>query len=409
MADVIIIGGGAAGLMAACICATSKKNVILINKDKQFGKKLAITGKGRCNLTNNCTIEEFLENVPANSRFLYSAINAFTPQMTMDFFEKLGVPLKTERGRRVFPVSDKASDIVEALTKFIHKSEIKTITATATALIIKDGIIKGVKTKSDSYYADKVIVATGGLSYPKTGSTGDGYKLAKQVGHTIIDTSPSLSAIVSNNKYCSELMGLSLKNVTLSLIKDDGKKKKCIYKELGEMLFTHFGVSGPLVLSSSAHIYNLDKYKYNFEIDLKPALDETMLDARILKDFEIEKNKDFQNSLSKLLPSKIVPVIVKLSEIPPQTKVNSITKNQRMDLIRLLKHFPVDISGFRPIDEAIITRGGIKLSEINPKTMESKLCSGLYFVGEVLDVDAYTGGYNLQIAFSTAYCAALNI
>lgn len=409
MADVIIIGGGAAGLMASCICATNKKNVILINKDKQFGKKLAITGKGRCNLTNNCTIEEFLENVPANSRFLYSAINAFTPQMTMDFFEKLGVPLKTERGRRVFPVSDKASDIVEALTKFIHKSEIKTITATATALIIKDGIIKGVKTKSDSYYADKVIVATGGLSYPKTGSTGDGYKLAKQVGHTIIDTSPSLSAIVSNNKYCSELMGLSLKNVTLSLIKDDGKKKKCIYKELGEMLFTHFGVSGPLVLSSSAHIYNLDKYKYNFEIDLKPALDETMLDARILKDFEIEKNKDFQNSLSKLLPSKIVPVIVKLSEIPPETKVNSITKNQRMGLIRLLKHLPVDISGFRPIDEAIITRGGIKLSEINPKTMESKLCSGLYFVGEVLDVDAYTGGYNLQIAFSTAYCAALNI
>ncbi len=344
-----------------------------------------------------------MKNIPVNSRFMYSSFSMFGAEDTMAFFEELGVPLKTERGNRVFPVSDNAEDIVDALYKEMKRLDVKIIHKRVNSLILEDGVCRGVLADGKEYRSQSVLIACGGLSYPKTGSTGDGYSLAKSAGHTITDLKPSLVPIVSDDKYCAELMGLSLRNVTLKLY--DGKK--VIFSELGEMLFTHFGVSGPLVLSAGSHIREMQPNRYSFKIDLKPALSAERLDSRIQRDFAENLNRDFSNGIRKLLPAKLIPVIVKLSGIEAERKINSITKEERRRFGELIKAFPVSIGGFRSIDEAIITSGGVSVREINPKTMESKLTGGLFFAGEVIDVDAYTGGFNLQIAFSTAYAAAL--
>lgn len=404
-ADVIIIGGGAAGAMAAAQCGMLGKKVIIFEPNGRIGKKLAITGKGRCNVTNNCTEDELLRNIPVNPRFLYSAFSRFGVPDVMDFFESRGVPLKTERGNRVFPVSDKAGDIVAALDRSLRQSGVKLIREKVTEILTDDGVCTGVRAGGREYNAVSVLLATGGCSYPGTGSDGSGYELAKNVGHTVTDIKPSLVPIVCEEKYCRDMMGLSLKNVTLSLF--DGKKK--IFSELGEMLFTHFGVSGPLVLSASSHIRQMEKDRYKLFIDLKPGLTPQQLDARILRDFDGNINRIFGNSLSALLPAKLVPVVVRLSGIEGERKVNQITRQQRLTLVELLKSFPLTVSAFRPIEEAIITSGGVNVREINPKTMESRLVQGLFFAGEIIDVDGYTGGFNLQIAFSTAYCAAINM
>lgn len=404
--DCIVIGGGASGLFCAALLGKSGKSVTVIEHMDACGKKLAITGKGRCNVTNNCDTETVLANIPRNPRFMFSALSGFSPKDTMAFFEGLGVKLKTERGNRVFPESDSAKQIVSALTGAVKDSGAKIVFDEARELILENGAVRGVRCRGGDYFADSVVVATGGRSYPKTGSTGDGYKLAKQAGHTVTAITPSLCPIVAvQQEECAEAMGLSLKNCTLSLF-EQGKKKP-LFSELGELLFTHFGLSGPLVLSASAHIANADKKSYRFEIDLKPALNEQQLDARILRDFGEFENREFQNSLVKLLPAKLIPIIVKRSGIDAQKRVNQITKEERQRLITAVKHLDYTLLRLRPIDEAIITRGGVKVSEIDPKTMQSKLCPGLFFIGEVLDVDAYTGGFNLQIAFSTAHsCAA---
>ena len=406
MYDVLIIGAGAAGLFAAVHCGRFGKKTAVIEKNDIQGKKLLITGKGRCNVTNNCDVETVLKNIPTNPRFMYSAVNSCTPEDVMNFFEWSGVPLKTERGNRVFPESDKSSDIVSALVRECREAGVEFIRDKALELIIENGEAKGVKCLNESYYAEKILVATGGKSYPKTGSTGDGYEFAKQAGHTVIKASPSLVPIVTKEKYASEMMGLSLRNVTLSVYKNS--EQKPIFKEQGELLFTHFGVSGPLVLSASSHIRNCENGEYRLLIDMKPALDSETLDKRILRDFTEAKNRDFQNSLGKLLPSKMIPVIVNLSGIDGAKKVNEITRTERKSLAELIKNFPLTVKCFRPIDEAIITSGGVSVKEINPKTMESKLVKNLFFAGEVIDVDAYTGGFNLQIAFSTAYAFAVN-
>ena len=404
MTDVIIIGGGAAGCLAAVQAARWGKSVIVFEKNEKLGRKLRITGKGRCNVTNNSSTEEHMKNIPVNPRFLYSAFSNFDADDTMNFFEELGVPLKTERGNRVFPVSDNANDIADALAYEMKNLGVQTIHTRVTALTTENGAVTGVKAGGKLYPSDSVIIACGGRSYPNTGSTGDGYTLAESVGHTVTELKPSLVPLTSPDKYCTEMMGLSLRNVNLKLM--DGEK--AIYSEQGEMLFTHFGVSGPLVLSASSHIRDMKPNRYKLLIDLKPALTPEQLDARIQRDFAENLNRDFSNGIRKLLPAKLIPVAVRLSGIPAEQKVNSITKEQRHKFGELLKAFPVRISGFRPIDEAIITSGGISVKEINPKTMESKLVSGLFFAGEVIDVDAYTGGFNLQIAFSTAYTAAVN-
>lgn len=405
--DSIVIGGGAAGMMAAVTAAQNGRKILLLDKNELLGKKLLITGKGRCNVTNNCDIDTLMRNIPANGRFLYSCFNQFSSKDTMDFFENKGVALKTERGNRVFPVSDKSSDIVSALVKALRTNGITVKKEKVTGLIIENGECRGVRTKKEDIYSETVLVATGGMSYPQTGSTGDGYDFAGDCGHTVTDLVPSLVPIVSEEKYCTEMMGLSLKNVTLSLIDTDNGK--VLYKELGEMLFTHFGVSGPLVLSASSHIRKMESDRYRLSIDLKPALSAEKLDVRLLRDFADNQNKDFSNVLHKLLPAKMIPVVVKLSEIPQDTKVNQITKEQRQGLIKILKEFTVSVRCFRPIEEAIITSGGVSVKEISPKTMESKIVKNLYFAGEIIDVDAYTGGFNLQIAFSTGYVAGLNI
>lgn len=401
---VIVIGAGAAGMMCAGNAALCGGDVIIIEKNSRVGRKVMITGKGRCNVTNNCDSSAFIANVPTNGRFLYSAINSFSTQDTMDFFERNGVPLKTERGNRVFPVSDKAVDIVDALHRFIDQSNCRLINDEAAALMVKNGAVCGVKTASGGkYYCDSVVIATGGKSYPLTGSTGTGYLLAKQAGHTIVEPKPSLVPIVSSDTWCKELQGLSLRNVSLTVRSKESHKE--IYKDFGEMLFTHFGVSGPIILSASAHLAHKQADNYYLSVDLKPALTEKQLDARILRDFEMFINKDIQNSLNKLLPSKIIPTVIKKAGIPFETKCNSVTKEQRCALVNAIKNFTINIKGFRPIEEAIVTSGGVSTKEINPKTMESKLCKGLYFAGEVIDTDAYTGGFNLQIAFSTGYLA----
>lgn len=405
MTDTIIIGGGAAGCFAAVWAARFGKSVIVFEKNERLGRKLRITGKGRCNVTNNSSVEEHLRNIPVNPRFLYSAYSAFDAESTMAFFEELGVPLKTERGNRVFPVSDNANDIADALGREMKNLGVRVINERVTELLTENGRITGVRAGGREYRSGSVLIACGGKSYPATGSTGDGYKLAESVGHTVTELKPCLVPLVSPDKYCAELMGLSLRNVTLTLY--DGKKE--IFSELGEMLFTHFGVSGPLVLSASSHIKEMQPNRYTLKIDLKPGLTPEKLDERIQRDFSENLNRDFINGIRKLLPAKLLPIAARLAEIPEELKINSVTKEQRRRFGELIKAFPVRISAFRPIDEAIVTGGGISVKEINPKTMESKLVSGLFFAGEVIDTDAYTGGFNLQIAFSTAYSAAVNL
>lgn len=404
--DCIVIGAGASGLFCSVQLGRMGKRVLLIEHTDSCGKKLAITGKGRCNVTNDCDSQTVMNNIPRNPRFMFSALDAFAPQDTKSFFEELGVRLKTERGNRVFPVSDSAKEIVNALVQAAKQSGVRTVFDEAEKLIIKDGAVKGVVCRTGEYLADNVVVATGGRSYPKTGSTGDGYRFAKQAGHTVTAITPSLCPIVTaEHEECASAMGLSLKNCTLSLF-EQGKKKP-LFSELGEMLFTHFGLSGPLVLSASAHITAPDTKNYRLVIDLKPALSEKQLDERILRDFSEFENREFRNSLGRLLPAKLIPIIVGRTGIEPSKRVNQITREERAVLVRTLKQLGYSVLRLRPVDEAIITRGGVKVSEIDPKTMQSKLCKGLCFIGEVLDVDAYTGGFNLQIAFSTAYiCAA---
>lgn len=407
MSKIVVIGGGAAGLLCGAKSAEKGNDVTIIEKMNRPGRKLMITGKGRCNVTNaSFELDDLISNVPTNPRFLYSAFSNFMPYDTMALFEELGVPLKIERGNRVFPVSDKAVDIVDALVNFANDSGAKIIHGSAKAFELEENKIKAVvledKTKIE---CDKVCLCTGGKSYPLTGSTGDGYILAQSVGHTVTALKPSLVPLVCSNNFISKLQGLSLKNIEVTLYEND----KDIYRDFGEMIFTHYGVSGPVILSASSHIKSMGKKQYKIKIDLKPALDFHTLDKRICRDFEGFANKDFVNSLSKLLPNKLIPVIVLLSGIPASEKVNQITREQRLKLVELIKNFYVTVSDFRPIDEAIVTSGGVNVKEINPKTMQSKIIDNLYFAGEIIDVDAYTGGFNLQIAFSTAVLCADNM
>lgn len=404
-ADAVVIGGGAAGMLCSAVAAERGLDVILLEPNKVLGRKMRITGKGRCNVTNNCDIKEVLNNIPGDGRFLYSALNRLSPRDTMELFESHGVKLKTERGNRVFPVSDNANDVAGALARWLGRGGVRHIRASAKQILTENGEVCGVRTNESVIDCRAAVICTGGLSYPLTGSTGAGYELAREMGHTVTPCRPSLVPLESDDEYCAEMQGFSLRNVTLSAYEDD----KLIFRELGEMLFTHFGVSGPLVLSASSHMRNFGKAKYRLSIDLKPALDEKKLDARLLRDFEKYANRDFENAMGDLAGRTMIPVLVKLSGIPSDEKVNSITRSQRHDLLRLFKEFPVSISGPRPIKEAIITSGGVLTKEINPRTMESKLVSGLYFAGEVLDLDAYTGGFNLQIAWSTAFVAANSI
>ncbi len=399
--DCIVIGGGAAGLLAAITAAERGRSVLILEKGDRCGRKLAITGKGRCNVTNNCSREDFFENIPTNSRFLYSAYSRFDCRDCMEFFENRGVPLKTERGNRVFPVSDKAEDIVHALEKSCKETGVTVLyKRRADKILTEDGAATGVQCGDEIFRAESVLIATGGKSYPGTGSEGDGYRLAEELGHTVVPVKPSLVPLTAEEGYCAEMMGLSLKNVGLTLT--DTKSGKTLFKEQGEMLFTHFGVSGPMVLSASSRIREMERGRYKLHIDMKPALDEAALDKRLLRDFSEIPNRLFGNSLSKLLPAKMIPIVVRLSGINGEKQVNGVTKEERTALVKLLKNFPVTVRGFRPISEAIITSGGVDVKEVSPKTMESKLVRGLFFAGEILDVDGYTGGFNLQIAFCTA-------
>jgi len=404
MFDVIVVGGGAAGLMAAATAAKNGKKTLLIEKMSRTGRKILITGKGRCNVTNNCDRDTVLKNVVSNPKFLYSALDLFSTYDTISFFEENGVPLKTERGNRVFPMSDKSMDIADALIKNCKQNGVKVLTDTVTELIIENGEIKGVKTALHSQIlAKSVIVATGGVSYSKTGSTGDGYKFARSAGHTITPIRPSLVGLKTAGNECKRMQGLSLKNTALSLrLKSNNKE---IYSDMGEMLFTHFGISGPMVLSASAYITS-NPNNYYVSLDLKPALTLQKLDERISRDFSENLNKDFSNSLSKLLPKAMIEIVIERSKISPFKKVNQITKEERHHLCSIIKDLCFDITAREDIETAIITAGGVSTKEINPKTMESKLVKGLYFAGEVIDVDACTGGFNLQIAFSTGYTAA---
>ena len=400
---VLVIGGGAAGMMAAVAAADMGASVTIFEKNDRMGKKLRITGKGRCNVTNDCDGQEFLRNVPTNPRFLYGALNRFSTEDTKAFFEDAGVPLKTERGKRVFPVSDRAGDIVAALEKRCRSLGVHIIHKRVQNIIIRDGRVYGVLTGEGETEADAVILCTGGRSYPVTGSDGDGYRFARTAGHTVTALHPSLVPLVAQGKLCASLQGLSLKNVSLRIV--DRATQKTVYEDFGEMLFTHFGITGPLVLSASAHLSDIAPDKYEAQIDLKPALDEKTLDARIRSDFEKYRNRDFLNALDDLLPQKMIEPFVRLCEIDGRKKVHSVTREERERMVRTFKCIRVPLTGFRPIDEAIVTRGGVNVKEIDPKTMRSKLIAGLYFAGELLDVDAYTGGFNLQIAFSTAVVA----
>ncbi len=404
MFDVIVIGAGAAGCIAAAEAAEKGAKVLIIDKNQKPARKVMITGKGRCNVTNNCDTQTLMNNIPNGGKFLFGAFKALSPQDTMEMFESLGVPLKTERGNRVFPQSDKASDIVDALKRRYVTAGCEYINATVLSAKKQDDIFEIACNGDKLYTAKSLVIATGGASYPLTGSTGDGYAFAKAFGHNVTKIRPSLVPLIIKESYCKDMQGLSLRNVKLSLMRNE----KVIYSEQGEMLFTHFGVSGPLILSASSMMREGMPFEYKINIDLKPALSEEMLDKRLLRDFEEGINKNFFNALGNLLPRKTIPVIVKLSNISPHLKVNSITKEQRKKLVRLLKNLTFSVADFRPIDEAIITSGGVDLKEINPKTMESKLINGLYFAGEVLDLDAYTGGFNLQIAFSTGTAAGRN-
>ncbi len=401
--DIVVVGGGAAGLLASGLVSHSGLRVALLEKNNVVGRKLSITGKGRCNVTNNTTPEEVIRNTATNGKFLYSSIFGFTPEDAMSFFQSLGVELKTERGRRVFPASDKAGDVVAALRHFTISSGTKLFNTTATSIEVSNEAVLSVLTSDGVFNAENVILCTGGMSYPGTGSTGDGYRMAAALGHRIVTPMPSLVPLEENGGLCRRMQGLSLKNVRMSVFDKNHRK---IYQEQGELMFTHFGLSGPLVLSASAHLKNYKESSYYVSIDLKPALDEKKLDARILRDFSKFANRDAVNAISELVPHSMIHVILDLAEISPITKTNSITKMQRHNLLKILKDFRISIKGPRPISEAVITSGGIDVKEINPKTMESRIVHGLFFAGEIIDVDAYTGGYNLQIAWSTAYAAA---
>lgn len=400
--DGIVIGGGPAGMFAAIIAAGRGQKVLLLERNDRLGKKLLITGKGRCNVTNDCSEAEVLQNVPRNGRFLYSAMSACPPKAVMNFFEGCGCALKTERGNRVFPVSDKSQSVLEALQSELRRNRVTVQSARVKEILTEDGAAVGVKTDSEEIRANWVILATGGLSYPTTGSTGDGYTMAQKLGHTVTACEGSLVPLQTAGEDCPQMQGLSLRNVGVKLVNEKGK---VLYKDFGELLFTHFGVSGPTVLSASAHM----KGTCRLVIDLKPALDEGKLDARILRDLDTYRNRSMENALTDLLPRSMIPVVLRRLGIDPAMQANSLTKQQRRSLVELLKCFSLEITGKRPVAEAIITSGGIKVSEIGPKTMESKLVPGLYFAGEIIDCDAYTGGYNLQIAWATAWAAAMAV
>lgn len=403
MNDVVIIGGGAAGMFAAVQCAKNDLRVLLVEKNDRLGKKLAITGKGRCNVTNACSAEEVLKNVPRNPRFLYSSVYGFPPERVMAFFEENGCPLKIERGNRVFPVSDRSADVIAVLERCLKRYNVERRQATATGLFVQEGHIAGVKTTHGLISCRQVLLCTGGASYPLTGSTGDGYALTRSVGHTIIPPTGSLVPLESDSD-CTQMQGLSLRNTELRL---QDSKGRTIYRDFGELLFTHFGISGPMALSASAHFKAGERY--TVLLDLKPALDEAKLDSRLLRDLSQYANRSMENALADLFPHSLIPVILRRCEIDPAMQANCLTKQQRRALLEQTKRFPIPISGTRPVEEAIITRGGVQVKEVDPKTMESKLVSGLYFAGELLDCDAYTGGFNLQIAWSTAYAAAVAI
>lgn len=398
--DGIVIGGGAAGMYAAIHAAKQGSRVLLLERNDRLGKKLLITGKGRCNVTNHCSAHEVLQNVPRNGRFLYSAMENHDPQAVCEFFEAAGCQLKTERGNRVFPVSDKSQSVLEALKRQLRNYGVTVETARCQEIICDNGAVSAVRTQSNTIACKWVILATGGLSYPTTGSTGDGYNIASALGHTIIPCEGSLVPLEVEGTDCPDMQGLSLRNVGVKLVNE---KKKVLYKDFGELLFTHFGVSGPTVLSASAHL----KGKCSLHIDLKPALDEGKLNDRILRDLEMYRNRSMENALTDLLPRSMIPVVLRRLQIPGDMQANALKKQDRRALVELLKDFSLNLSGKRSVSEAIITSGGIKTSEIDPKTMESKLVNGLYFAGEIIDCDAYTGGFNLQIAWSTAFAAAM--
>ncbi len=418
---VAVVGGGPSGMMAAITAAQNGAHVTLFEKNKSqkvldkekffdnayLGKKLLITGKGRCNVTNECSLEQFLANVPVNSKFMYASYSEFPSEKVMEFFSGSGTPLKVERGNRVFPVSDKSIDILRVLKLKLQQQNVTVVNKKVTDVVAEEGVFFQIVTEDGKSHAfDRCIICTGGASYPVTGSDGDGYTFAKNVGHTIKEIKPSLVPLVSKDKCCRDMMGLSLKNVVLTVM--DSKKKKPLYKEMGEMLFTHFGVSGPLVLSASSHMRDMSKGRYLLCIDLKPSLDEKTLDRRLLSDFEKYSNKNMDNAMCDLLPSKmIVPFLTKCG-IAKEIKTNTLTKEQRRTILENLKCFKIEVEDFRPVEEAIITSGGVNVKEVNPSTMESKIIKNLYFAGEILDVDAYTGGFNLQIAFCTGYTAGKN-
>ena len=412
---VIVIGGGPAGMMSAIASAENGNKVILIEKMQSLGRKLLITGKGRCNITSSLSMDEFIKNTPGNGMFLYSVYKNYTNTDIIDFLKRQGLEVKEERGNRIFPITDKSQDVLKCFTKRLKELNVEILlNQKVSEILVKDENVIGVKLQDKIINADKIILATGGKSYPLTGSTGDGYKMVEKLGHTVTKIKPSLVPLETFEKdTCKEMQGLSLRNVEIKL--KDIEKNKIIYEDFGEMLFTHFGISGPTILSSSAHLVrykNIDELlknkKIKLSIDLKPALSEEKLDERILRDFNEIKNKQFKNSLDKLLPQKLINIIIERSGINPQKQVNEIKKEERRNLVKLLKNFEVTIKGFRPIDEAIITSGGINIKEINPKTMESKIVNGLYFAGEIIDVDSYTGGFNLQIAYSTGYTAGIS-
>ena len=400
--ELIVIGGGAAGMLAAGTAAEQGVRVLLLEPNDRLGKKLYITGKGRCNVTNDCPPEDFFKNVPRNPRFLYSSIYAFPPQSMMELLERLGCPLKTERGARVFPQSDRSASVIDALRSYLRAGSVQVKRCRAEEILTENGTVTGVKTDAGSIPARAVILATGGCSYPLTGSTGDGYRMAQALGHTIVPPTGSLVPLVEKGHDCAQMQGLSLRNIAVRL---ENGRKKAVFTDFGELLFTHFGVSGPVVLSASAHMKDGDAY--TLHIDLKPALDEPTLDARLLREFSENPNRDFDNVLGALLPRLMIPVVIRRSGIAPNQKVNAVTREQRRQLLHVLKDFTVEIACKAPVEEAIVTSGGVKVAEVEPGTMRSKLVTGLYFAGEILDVDAYTGGFNLQIAWSTARAAAL--
>ncbi|MBR3083145.1 MAG: NAD(P)/FAD-dependent oxidoreductase [Oscillospiraceae bacterium] len=401
-AEAVVVGGGAAGMMAALIAARRGRPVTLVEHQRFCGRKLRITGKGRCNLCNNCDLKHFFQQVPGNPKFLYGALHRFPPADTMAFFEDLGVPLKTERGNRVFPVSDRAHDVANALENALRRAGVRMRFTEALRVTTEAGAVSGLETGEGFLPAGSVLLATGGASYPGTGSTGDGYRMARELGHSLSPLRPSLVPLESDDPDCLQLQGFSLKNVRLTAYDSSGK---AVYSDLGEMIFTHFGVSGPLVLSASSHLRDWSGGPCRLSLDLKPGLEPEQLDARILRDFEKYRNRDFRNALDDLAGRSMIPVLVRRSGIPEETKVHSVTRSRRQNLVRLFKDFSISVTGPRPIAEAIVTAGGVRVGEIDPRTMESKLVRGLYFAGEILDTDAFTGGYNLQIAWSTGHLA----